>query len=289
MNNLRSFHEVLETIEQNLTRKIDITELAKKANMSVYEFRRIFSFVTGVPISEYIRKRRLSCAAADLLTQKISVSEAALRYGYDTPSSFSRAFKEFHGFAPNEIGKARNNAVMFTRIGFELGITGGLDIPYRIMEDTEFAVSGISGCSDLEDAECCENVWNGFYESPDADSILERAGEKLYAVYRNGENSVMCHIGARGTAESDAEKISAAVCLVPAAKWACFTLTGTEDAKTNEFYNNVLYRWLESVNYVRDNSVPNIEVFPTDMAEDDFEWEIRIPIRTAEAAEGEGK
>ena len=94
------FEDIIEEIEQGLTSDINISVLAKKANLSVYEFRRIFTFIAKIPINEYIRKRRLSLAAVELNQGNCSVSDVALKYGYDTASSFSRAFKEATGFSP---------------------------------------------------------------------------------------------------------------------------------------------------------------------------------------------
>ena len=87
-NNIYFFEDIIEEIENNLTTEINISSLAKKANMSVYEFRRIFTFVAKIPINEYIRKRRLSLAAIELSQEKSNVTKVAIKCGYDTASSF---------------------------------------------------------------------------------------------------------------------------------------------------------------------------------------------------------
>ena len=97
------FEDIINEIEENLTREIDINKLAKKATMSVYEFRRIFSFIAKISFGEYIRKRRLSLAALELCENKSNITEISIKYGYSSPSSFTRAFKEFHGISPLEV------------------------------------------------------------------------------------------------------------------------------------------------------------------------------------------
>lgn len=114
MNNINSFNKIIKYIEENLSSEIDIGYLAKESGLSVYEFRRVFSFAAGLPIGEYIRKRRMSRAAEDIINEDISVTELAGRYGYDVPSSFSRAFKEFHGGSPNEIKERRKNKYVYS-------------------------------------------------------------------------------------------------------------------------------------------------------------------------------
>ena len=79
------FENVIDEIENNITENIDVEALAKKANLSVYEFRRIFTFITKISLGEYIRKRRLSLAAIELYEDKKSVTDLAVKYGYDSP------------------------------------------------------------------------------------------------------------------------------------------------------------------------------------------------------------
>lgn len=270
MNTLKNFNDVIDYIEEHLTEDIDIDALAKKAQLSIYEFRRIFSFVAQLPVSEYIRKRRLSCAYFDLKKNKVSVTETATKYCYDNVSSFSRAFKEFHGFAPNEVSKEEKTAKMFTKISFSVVISGGKNISYRIVNDGEFFINGICEYSDITDSECCENAWDKYYSKKEKNID----SKQIYACYENSENSVKCVIGVRE--EEKREKYD--FIRIPSSKWAVFELRGTEDKFVNEFYRNVLFSWFNASGYERNETLPNIEVFPQDMSADDFLWEIRIPV-----------
>lgn len=277
MNNIERFNGIIHYIEEHLTEEIDVLTLSRMAGMSVYEFRRIFAFVAGLPLGEYIRKRRLSAAAKDLMYKLDgdTISTIAARYGYDSPASFSRSFKAFHGVTPTDITKG---AVvnMYTRVDFTFCVRGGKDIPYHILEDTAFYITGISGISDDNDTECCENVWNAFYSHETLQSLLTYPDGKIYAVYENhcGGEGVSCHIGER----SDKPSVTYKTCCIPAGMWACFQLQGTEDSAVNAFYEDILFRWEESGMYRRNTEIPNLEVFPANMDSDNFLWEIRIPL-----------
>lgn len=92
-NGIQKIEEVIEYIETHITEELDYDKLAFKMYLSVYEFRRIFSFVVGCPISEYIRKRRLSLAAMEIMTsEKVNLLEISEKYGYSNQSAFTRAF-----------------------------------------------------------------------------------------------------------------------------------------------------------------------------------------------------
>lgn len=268
------FEDIIKEIEDNLTSEIDVNKLAQKAAMSVYEFRRIFSFISKISFGEYIRKRRLSLAALELHQTKCNITEISLKYGYNSPSSFTRAFKEFHGISPAEVIGGNSNFRLLTKISTEIITKGGNDITYSIFEKDSFAVSGLLCKSTITDTECCEDAWEEFYNSEISENICSK-NNKIYAVYQNGNDSIDCLIGAKNDDYKD--KIE-----IPKSNWAKFTLNTTDDEYVNEFYKNILNGWLMSSGYIKNNDVPNIEVFPSNMEKDGFEWEIWIPIRKAE-------
>ena len=109
-------------------------------------------------------------------------------------------------------------------------------------------------------------MWNAFYESG-ADKALNT--DKIYVSYLNQGENVRCCIGEKS---DDGQKI-------PGSKWACFTLDTVNDDAVNEIYCKIIYEWLPSANLKRNENMPTVEVYPFDMSEDGFEWEIRIPIK----------
>ncbi len=268
------FEDLIEDIERSLASEIDIALLAQKMNASVYEFRRMFTFITKQSIGDYIRKRRLSAAAIELYEGEVNVTELSLKYGYDSPASFSRAFKEFHGITPAAVAKGNSSFRLVSKLNAQISISGGCDIEYRMLKKDAFTVSGFLGRSDMTDTECCENVWSSFYASQVSERIIKNSGS-IFAVYQNNGDEVACLIGALNADEENSIE-------VPSSDWVCFKLFGTADEYVNEFYCNVLSGWLASTPYKRNNDIPNIEVYPANMGDEDFEWEVWIPILKGE-------
>lgn len=134
----------MDYIEENLADEIDYTKVAQLACCSTYHFPRMFASVTGVSLAEYIRRRRLSLAAFELQNSDLRIIDLAIKYGYTSPDSFSRAFQNLHGVRPTI---ARNEGIQlkaFPRMSFQITIRGDLEMDYRIEKlDFEFTVVGI--------------------------------------------------------------------------------------------------------------------------------------------------
>ena len=118
MNYYESLNKVIDEIEKNLTEKIDYKDLAKIVGTSSYTLQRIFAFLTGITLTEYIRKRRLSNAAEELLSTDIKIIDLALKYQYDSPISFSNSFKKMHGIRPQALRKSNLSLKTFPKIEF---------------------------------------------------------------------------------------------------------------------------------------------------------------------------
>ncbi|MDO8686503.1 MAG: effector binding domain-containing protein, partial [Clostridiales bacterium] len=147
MNGAMSF------IEEHLTEEISFEEVEKIACCSVYHFQRMFSFIADVPLSEYVRRRRLTFAAFELQDSDIKIIDLAIRYGYDSPISFTRAFKNQHGVTPS---LARDKGVQlkaYPRISFHITIKGDVAMDYRIIKKDGFTVYGIEGIFTTENGE----------------------------------------------------------------------------------------------------------------------------------------
>src|SRR5262245_53279695 len=102
MQPLKELNEAMQYIEANLDSEIDFQQVARLAGCSEYHFRRMFSFLSGMPLGEYIRHRRLSQAALELRGSTVRVIDVAVKYGYDSPDAFTRAFQDLHGITPTE-------------------------------------------------------------------------------------------------------------------------------------------------------------------------------------------
>ena len=140
----------LTYVEDNLTGEINHEVLARIACCSSNNFFRMFSFITGVSLSEYIRRRRLTLAALELQNSDIKIVDLALTYGYDSPVSFSRAFQVLHGVTPSEARADGVNLKAYPRISFQMSIKGEKEMDYRIESKEAFQVFGIEDIFESE-------------------------------------------------------------------------------------------------------------------------------------------
>lgn len=127
-------------MEENILEPITYEDVAKQVYMSSYHFHRTFSLVTGMTANEYIRNRRLSMAGQEITMSDIKVIDIALKYGYDSPESFTKAFTRFHGIAPNVARRAGMKLKSFNRLLIKIKIEGGTAMDYRIEKREPFKV-----------------------------------------------------------------------------------------------------------------------------------------------------
>jgi len=144
MDWLQKITSAIAYIEDNLDGEIDMEEAARRACCSSYNFQRMFSFIADVPLAEYIRRRRMSLAAFDL-RGGAKVIDTAVKYGYDSPSAFARAFQAVHGIVPSAAKESGAALKAYPRISFQITIKGDKPMQYRIEEKPAFRIFGLEG------------------------------------------------------------------------------------------------------------------------------------------------
>lgn len=142
MDTLTSMNKALEYIEENLTDELDYSQISKIAFCSEYHFKRMFSFLAGISLSEYIRRRRLTLAAIELKNKNLRIIDIAVKYGYISADSFSRAFQNLHGILPSEARKEDAQIKAYPKMTFQLSIKGGNEMNYKIVEKQSFKIVG---------------------------------------------------------------------------------------------------------------------------------------------------
>ncbi len=142
MNVLAQLNEAMDYIEKNLMNDVDLNQAYRIAGCSEYHFRRMFSFLAGIPLGEYIRRRRLSVAGMLLQSEKIKIIDIALELGYESPEAFSKAFQAMHGVTPSQARKENVVLKSFQPLTFQLTIRGGIEMNYRIVEKSSFNIVG---------------------------------------------------------------------------------------------------------------------------------------------------
>lgn len=143
MSSLERLNLALAYIEGSLDGEIDFREVERLALCSEYHFRRVFSTLAGISLSEYIRRRRLTLAAFDLIHGDGRVIDIAIKYGYGSPDSFTRAFVALHGVTPTEARAAGQPLKAFPQMTFQITVKGVSEMNYRIIEKEGFAIIGL--------------------------------------------------------------------------------------------------------------------------------------------------
>lgn len=143
MDWVERMNQAISYIEDHLTEDIDYVEIAKVACCSAYHFQRMFPFITEVSLSEYVRRRRLTLAAFELQNSNIKVIDLALKYGYDSPEAFTRAFQNLHGTTPTTARNVGTKLKAYSRISFQISIKGVIEMNYRIEELKGFSIVGV--------------------------------------------------------------------------------------------------------------------------------------------------
>ena len=134
--------KAIDYIENHLTEKIDYDIVSAQSFSSSYHFQRVFSILCGFTVGEYIRNRRLSIAGFELATTNAKVVDVALKYGYENPDSFSKAFKQFHGVLPSQVKKNDNTLKSFAPLVLKISLEGGSAMNYKIEEKSEMILTG---------------------------------------------------------------------------------------------------------------------------------------------------
>lgn len=195
MDWLEKMNGAINYIEDNLEYHIDYETVAKLACCSTYHFQRMFSFITEVPLSEYIRRRRLTLAAFELQNSDVKILELAMKYGYDSPNSFTRAFQNLHGVTPTTARSKGISLKAFPRISFQISIKGDVEMNYKIEEKEAFKVLGVEEIIDSTNE-------NNFKRIPEFWRECNESGivDELYNIkqpsYESGlcrVNSIMCY------------------------------------------------------------------------------------------------
>ncbi|MEV6422218.1 AraC family transcriptional regulator [Streptomyces sp. NPDC051662] len=287
---LERLNQAMEHIERNLGQPIEVAELARIAVTSEYHFRRLFSALAGMPLSEYIRRRRLTVAGAEVLGGERTLLDVAVRYGYSSGEAFARAFRALHGVGPGEARRTGAALRSQPRMSFRLIVEGSTDMRYRVVQKTEFRVVGPKTRVPL--------VHEGM--NPAIVSFIRGLGrETLQRLEELGELGERSGQEPRGIvavtddlAESRAEGTELdylhgvvtdapapegmATLTVPAGTWAVFESSGEFPRALQYLWRDIYTQWFPSNPY---RSVPGPEILRTRLSEDGARADAELWIR----------
>ena len=293
MDSLKKMNEALSYLEENLINDIDYKEIARLAFCSEYHFQRMFSFLTGVTLSEYIRRRRLTLAAFELINSDIKIIDVAIKYGYNSPDSFTRAFRSLHGVTPSE---ARNNGQSlkaYPRITFQLSIKGGNEMNYRIVEKERFSIVGIKKRVPIIFSGVNPEIAS-MWKSLDAEKISKLKGLSnvepmgMISASTNFSESRMEGKGELdhyiGVATSSECPDNLAQLEVPALTWAIFEAVGPFPETLQNVWGRIYSEWFPSSNYEQAKGPEILWNENKDMTSPTYKSEIWIPVIKASSS-----
>lgn len=217
-------------IEENLDGEISYERLGQLACCDSYHYQRMFGYMAGMPLSDYIRRRRMSLAAADLQAGVEKVIDVAAKYGYDSPTAFNRAFQSVHGFAPSQTCEDGRVIKTFPPISFQITIKGAVIMDYRIEKKDAFRVVGVSAPLSKKIEENFQTIpafWAKISQDGTMDKLCQKLNAKPDAVLGvsacfGEESDWRYYIAVSSTAAADGlEEYT-----VPAATWAVFSGEG---------------------------------------------------------------
>jgi AraC family transcriptional regulator len=274
----------LDFMEDHMETEFSVADAAREANSSSFHFQRMFAMVMGISVAEYMRKRRLTLAAQELASSHEKVINVALKYGYDTPEAFSKAFRKVHGVSPSG---ARLPGVVLKacpRLSFHISLRGGKDMDYKIIEKPAFSVFGKSIRVTTKDGENFKIVPK-FWNESDANGLTEKlcarapGADECFGIcmdmdYEKEEFTYMIAIRKPdGVNVSPFEER-----VIPASTWAVFESIGPLPESVQKVWQGIFSEWFPSTGYEH-AAGPELEVYPSGfMTDPQHRCEIWIPI-----------
>ena len=283
---IKAFNAAMDYIEAHLSETIYDEQLAQVAGCSSYHFRRMFSSLADMPLSAYIRGRRLSRAAAELQHGDIRVIDLAVRYGYTSADSFSRAFQAFHGITPTEAREPSAPLKVLLPIKFQLTVQGGNEMDYRIIEKGAFKLVGIQKRITLQ-YEGANPEAAAMWQSLTPADIAELKGIAnidpiglLSASFNfedgRGDGSQLDQFLGVATDKPHAERWQ--VLEVVAGTWAVFTVRGAFPDAMQQTWARIFAEWLPSADYQLRDAPEILWNEGADTTKPDYHSEIWIPV-----------
>ena len=278
MNWVESINNAISYMEDHLSEEITLNDIAEAVHISAFHFQKAFTIITDMSPAEYLRKRRLSQAGIELSNGNCQVIDVALKYGYDSPESFSKAFSRFHGVTPMQVKNGRPIRIM-NRYTLRISIEGGNILEYRIEKWDEFDLVLYIKRFEAESSEQeIRKLWKDYIEDESCVTVpcsigacVQRKTDGIYAEYG---------IGCRA---SDIENVPTNFnqVHVPAYSWAVFTCVGPTESSLKDMWERIYLEWLPASDYelIPDFYDCYIENLPKgDPTSDDYICEICIPV-----------
>lgn len=282
MNWVEGMQNAINYIETNMLEEMDRKEIAKQACVSSFYFQKAFSMLCGYTVGEYIRLRRLALAGTEIASSTERIIDIAMKYGYDSPDSFTKAFARFHGITPTAVRRDGKTVKMFAPLKIKFTLEGGLIMDYKIVKKASFTLIGVSkqfnmDCSYKEIPE----FWEAHYKTDKCKVVCGMYGVCLEV--KQDEKEFKYLIADNYIPWNDIPEGFETV-TIPEGTWAVFPCKGPMPTALQEVNTKVYSEWLPSCADYEIAGGFNIELYsnPNDYEkgnqDPEFYSEIWIPI-----------
>lgn len=293
VNALVQLNRAMEYIEENLMNEIDIKKLCQISYCSEHHFRRMFSFLSGMPLSEYIRRRRLSLAASILKNSDEKIIDLALQMGYNSPDAFAKAFQNMHGVSPSQAKKSNVILKAFPPMTFRLTIQGGNEMNYRIVEKEAFLIAGIKkripliyeGINPHMDSMWASLTMDDFAELKALSTVEPKGILCISANFQEGRflaegDYLDQYIGVATTNDIPErwETLS-----IDASAWAVFTVVGEFPKALQDTWGRIFAEWFPTSGFESTGGPEILWNESPDTSKPDYKSEIWIPVTKLKA------
>lgn len=285
MDWISGFQRSIDYIEENLSEELSAAEIARQMNVSAFYYQKIFAIVCGFSVGEYIRGRRLSKAGSELVSTDEKIIDIALKYGYDTPEGFTRAFTKFHGSPPSAVRKGAPIR-SFARLSVTIQMKGGETMDYKIEKSEAFKVlekREVHSVSENQNNATIPDFWDRAHKDGTITKLLAAASDKTsvfgicYANPHKEESTFDYSIAVKFDGSSPVPE-GFTVNEIPARTWAVFPCTGAMPKAIQELWHRICTEFFPSSSYEPTYEM-DIEVYSDgDMTSDDYRCEIRVPV-----------
>lgn len=286
MDWITGIQNAINYIENHLTEEIDYDKAAAEAACSSFYFQRIFSILCDIPLSEYIRNRRLTLAGNELNASNAKVLDIALKYGYESPESFARAFSKFHGITPSEAKIHGSKLKSFSRLSVKITMSGGSVMDYKIVEKDAFEILEKVEAHSIENetnAKSIPDFWTRSHNDGTVKTLFENATDNTFifgVCYGNNSDSAKTFnysIGAICDENTIVPK-GFRKNTIPARTWAVFECKGAMPKAIQDMWHKITAEFFPTSGYEPTYEM-DIEAYTEgDMSSENYLSEIWIPV-----------
>ena len=287
MDWLTQLNDAIQYIEKNLDQEIELEKTAQIAGCSAYHFQRVFSYMAGVPLSEYIRRRRMTAAAFDLQNTDQKIIDIGLKYGYDSPTAFNRAFQSVHGIAPSTARQPGTMLKAYHPISFKITIRGEAEMNYRIEKKGPFRIVGVkmTAHSTPDNEEAFTQVplfWQKTIQSGIIPQLCQQMDSQPMGVLGVSQGD-WCNAGQFdyyiGVSSTQPAPEGTFEYQIPGCTWAIFECKGAMPHAIQTLQKRIITEWLPNSGYEYADA-PDIEVYGEgDQTSEDYICWVWLPIK----------